>query len=42
MVVVLIPLTLLGIASIGPAVLMHEGSTLVVVFNASRLLAFQV
>ncbi len=36
----LIPLTILGIASIGPAVIAHEGSTLVVVFNALRLLAY--
>jgi len=41
MVVVLIPLTILGIASIGPAVIAHEGSTLVVVFNALRLLAYK-
>ncbi|SFA55215.1 Cd2+/Zn2+-exporting ATPase [Pedobacter suwonensis] len=36
----LIPLTILGVASIGPAVIAHEGSTLVVVFNALRLLAY--
>lgn len=36
----LIPLTIAGIASIGPAVIAHEGSTLVVVFNALRLLAY--
>lgn len=41
MVVILIPLTLLGIATIGPAVIGHEGSTLVVVFNALRLLAYK-
>lgn len=40
MVAVLIPLTVLGIASIGPAVVAHEGSTLLVVFNALRLLAY--
>ncbi|QEM06162.1 cadmium-translocating P-type ATPase [Mucilaginibacter rubeus] len=40
MVAVLIPLTILGIASIGPAVIAHEGSTLLVVFNALRLLAY--
>ena len=40
-VVILIPLTILGIAHIGPAVIGHEGSTLVVVFNASRLLAYK-
>lgn len=41
MVGVLIPLTILGIAHIGPAVIGHEGSTLVVVFNGLRLLAFK-
>ncbi|UNY98475.1 heavy metal translocating P-type ATPase [Zhouia spongiae] len=41
MVAILIPLTITGIATIGPAVLMHEGSTLVVVFNALRLLAYE-
>ncbi len=40
MVAILIPLTVLGIASIGPAVIAHEGSTLLVVFNALRLLAY--
>lgn len=40
MVAILIPLTLLGIASIGPAVIAHEGSTLLVVFNALRLLGY--
>ncbi|MBC9929906.1 heavy metal translocating P-type ATPase [Chitinophaga qingshengii] len=40
MVAVLIPLTITGIASIGPAVMAHEGSTLVVVFNGLRLLAY--
>ena len=39
-VVMLIPLTILGIATIGPAVIAHEGSTLVVVFNALRLLVY--
>ncbi|MCL4110212.1 UNVERIFIED_CONTAM: hypothetical protein GTU68_030596 [Idotea baltica] len=38
MVAILIPLTISGIASIGPAVIGHEGSTLVVVLNALRLL----
>ncbi|MEZ5309059.1 MAG: heavy metal translocating P-type ATPase [Microthrixaceae bacterium] len=38
MVAVLIPLTIAGIG-IGPAVIAHEGSTLVVVANALRLLA---
>ncbi len=41
MVVLLIPLTISGIAHIGPAVIGHEGSTLVVVFNALRLLAYK-
>lgn len=36
----LIPATLLGLR-IGPAVLIHEGSTLIVVFNALRLLAYK-
>lgn len=40
-VAMLIPLTILGIATIGPAVIAHEGSTLVVVFNALRLLAYK-
>lgn len=40
-VAILIPLTILGIASIGPAVIAHEGSTLIVVFNALRLLAYK-
>lgn len=42
MVVILIPLTIMGIAHIGPAVIGHEGSTLVVVFNALRLLAYKL
>ncbi len=41
MVAILIPLTLTGIADIGPAVIAHEGSTLVVVGNALRLLAYK-
>lgn len=40
-VAVLIPLTILDIASIGPAIAAHEGSTLVVVINALRLLAYK-
>ena len=40
-VALLIPLTIAGIATIGPAVLLHEGSTLIVVFNALRLLAYK-
>lgn len=41
MVAILVPLTLLGIAKIGPAVIMHEGSTLLVVMNALRLLIYK-
>ena len=37
----LIPSTLFGYTGIGLAVFFHEGSTLVVVFNALRLLAFK-
>ncbi|PZR22343.1 MAG: heavy metal translocating P-type ATPase [Flavobacterium psychrophilum] len=40
-VAVLIPLTIAGVASIGPAVIAHEGSTLIVVFNALRLLVYK-
>jgi Cd2+/Zn2+-exporting ATPase len=40
-VAILIPSTILGLAGIGIAVLIHEGSTLVVVFNALRLLAYK-
>ncbi|QGJ70951.1 Heavy metal translocating P-type ATPase [Planctomycetales bacterium 10988] len=36
----LVPATITGLP-IGPAVVFHEGSTLVVVFNALRLLAYQ-
>lgn len=39
-VAILIPATLFGFAKIGPAVLIHEGSTLLVVFNALRLLRY--
>ena len=41
MVALLIPLTILGLAKMGPAVIGHEGSTLVVVFNALRLLVYK-
>lgn len=41
MVAILIPLTITGIASIGPAIIAHEGSTLLVVFNALRLLIYK-
>jgi cation transport ATPase len=40
MVAFLVPATILGL-NIGPAVALHEGSTLVVVFNALRLLAYR-
>lgn len=36
----LVPATILGLG-IGPAVVLHEGSTLLVVFNALRLLAYK-
>ncbi|WP_255245780.1 heavy metal translocating P-type ATPase [Sphingobium sp. D43FB] len=39
-VAILVPATILGLG-IGPAVAMHEGSTLLVVFNALRLLAYR-
>ncbi|GGH12269.1 heavy metal translocating P-type ATPase [Mucilaginibacter phyllosphaerae] len=41
MVAILIPVTILGITGIGPAVIGHEGSTLLVVFNGLRLLVYQ-
>ena len=40
MVAFLVPATIFGL-NIGPAVALHEGSTLVVVFNALRLLAYK-
>lgn len=40
-VAILIPSTLIGWASIGIAILIHEGSTLLVVANALRLLAYK-
>ena len=40
-VAILVPVTILGLTNIGLAVLFHEGSTLVVVLNALRLLAFK-
>ncbi|MCG2840150.1 heavy metal translocating P-type ATPase [Sandaracinobacter sp. RS1-74] len=39
-VALLVPATIMGLG-IGPAVLLHEGSTLLVVFNALRLLAYR-
>lgn len=41
MMVLLLILSASGVLSIGPAVLGHEGSTLVVIANALRLLAFE-
>lgn len=40
MVAFLVPATILGLR-LGPAVLLHEGSTLLVVFNALRLLGYR-
>lgn len=40
MVVILVPATILGL-DIGPAVVLHEGSTLLVVANALRLLRYE-
>lgn len=40
MVAILVPLTIMGVIAIGPAVVGHEGSTLVVVLNALRLLRY--
>jgi Cd2+/Zn2+-exporting ATPase len=40
MVAFLVPATILGL-NIGPAVALHEGSTLFVVINALRLLAYK-
>lgn len=41
MVVLLVPLTMAGVVKMGPAVIGHEGSTIVVVFNALRLLVYK-
>jgi Cd2+/Zn2+-exporting ATPase len=41
-VVLLVPVTILGLTNIGIAVAFHEGSTLVVVINALRLLRFKM
>ncbi|MEO8935010.1 MAG: heavy metal translocating P-type ATPase [Xanthomarina sp.] len=41
-VAVLVPVTILGLTNIGFAVLFHEGSTIVVVLNALRLLRFNM
>ncbi|MBU2940833.1 heavy metal translocating P-type ATPase [Lacinutrix sp. C3R15] len=40
-VAVLVPVTILGLTNIGLAVFFHEGSTVVVVLNALRLLAYK-
>ncbi len=42
MVATLVPLTLMSTIAIGPAVVFHEGSTLVVVLNALRLLKYKM
>lgn len=41
-VALLVPVTILGLTNIGMAVLFHEGSTIVVVINALRLLRFKM
>ncbi|NEV94988.1 heavy metal translocating P-type ATPase [Psychroflexus sp. YR1-1] len=41
-VVLLVPVTILGLTNIGIAVAFHEGSTIVVVLNALRLLRFKM
>ncbi len=41
-VVMLVPVTILGLANIGLAVAFHEGSTIVVVLNALRLLRYKI
>lgn len=41
MIAFLVPVTMVGLATIGIAVLLHEGSTLVVVLNALRLLRYK-
>jgi len=42
MVFMLVPITILGLANIGFAVALHEGSTIVVVLNALRLLRYKL
>lgn len=42
MVALLVPLTIMGTIAIGPAVVGHEGSTLIVVMNALRLLKYEL
>ena len=41
-VALLVPVTILGLTNIGMAVVFHEGSTIVVVINALRLLRFKM
>lgn len=41
MIAILIVTSVFGLISLGPTVLAHEGSTLLVIFNALRLLRFQ-
>ena len=41
-VAILVPVTMLGLTNIGVAVAFHEGSTLIVVLNALRLLGFKL
>jgi len=41
-VVLLVPVTILGLTNIGVAVAFHEGSTVVVVLNALRLLRYKI
>jgi Cd2+/Zn2+-exporting ATPase len=38
---VLVPATMFGLAGLGLAVFIHEGATIVVVFNALRLLTYR-
>jgi Cd2+/Zn2+-exporting ATPase len=42
MVLFLVPITIFGLTNIGMAVLLHEGSTIVVVLNALRLLRYEM
>jgi Cd2+/Zn2+-exporting ATPase len=42
MVAILVPLTIVGTIAIGPAVVFHEGSTVIVVLNALRLLKYKM
>lgn len=42
MVALLVPLTMMGTIAIGPAVVGHEGSTVIVVLNALRLLKYEM